>query len=196
MARDIVWEWLDRPGLEHLSIEIGPAAIRAQGLVLVQLGTTPVRVAYAVDLDGSWRFERARLTVERDGGSKVLAIERAADGRWTVDGQARPDLAPCIDIDIMATPFTNSLPIRRLRFEPDRAQTLWMAYIRLPELTVEPAAQDYTRLDAADPPTRFRYRSRATGFTAELEVDDDGLVLEYPGIWRRRSGMTDQRRST
>ena len=188
MVRDIVWEWLDRPGLEHLSLEVRPDAVRAHGLVFVQLGPEPLRVTYAVELDGGWTFERARLAVERDGASKTLEIERAADGRWMADGWGRPDLADCIDIDIMATPFTNSLPIRRLDFEPDRPRTLRVAYIRLPELIVEPAAQDYTRLDATDPPARFRYHSRASGFTADLTVDADGLVLEYPGIWRRRSG--------
>jgi hypothetical protein len=180
MARDIVWEWLDRPGLEHLSLEIRPGAVSARGLMLVQLGPAPVRVAYEVELDGAWTFQRARLTVDQD---RALDIVHGPDDVWTVDGKARPDLAGCIDIDIMATPFTNSLPIRRLAFEPDRPLTIQAAYIRLPDLTVEPAAQDYTKLDAA----RFRYRSLSTGFTADLTVDADGLVVEYPPFWRRRS---------
>lgn len=180
MARDIVWEWLDRPGLEHLSLDMGPAAVTAHGLVLVQLGPAPIRVAYELALDGGWTFRRARLTVDRD---KAIDIAHTEDGAWTVDGRARPDLAGCIDIDIMVTPFTNSLPIRRLVFEPDQPQTILAAYIRLPDLTVEPAAQDYTQLG----PNRFRYRSQSSGFTAELTVDSDGLVVDYPPIWRRRS---------
>jgi uncharacterized protein len=184
VPKDIVWEWRDRPGLEHLSLDIGPEAIRACGLVMVQLGPEPLRVAYTVELDGGWNFRRTRITVERDGASKPLEVERTDDGRWLVDGWGRPDLADCADIDIMATPFTNSLPIRRLAFEPERPRTLQVAYIRLPELIVEPAVQDYTRL-AAD---RFRYRSRSSGFTADLTVDPDGLVLDYGCLWRRRSG--------
>ena len=180
ISRDIVWEWLDRPGIEHLSLEMGPEAITARGLVLVQLGSAPIRVDYEVELDGAWTFQRARLTADRDRG---LDIARGPDGAWVVDGRARPDLAGCIDIDIMVTPFTNSLPIRRLGFEPDRPQTILAAYIRLPDLAVEPAAQDYTQLG----PTRFRYRSQSSGFTAELTVDADGLVVDYPPIWRRRS---------
>ncbi|MDB5363903.1 MAG: hypothetical protein JWO51_5200 [Rhodospirillales bacterium] len=184
MAKDIVWEWLDRPGLEHLSLEIGPTAITARGLVLVQLGPAPMRVAYAVDLDGDWRFRHAHVTVDRD---RTLDIVRAADGRWTVGGQARPDLAACQDIDIMVTPFTNSLPIRRLSFEPGRPRTIEAAYIRLPDLAVEAVAQEYTRLE----PTRFRYRGLSSGFSAEPTVDGDGLVLDYPPIWRRRSDRSE-----
>ncbi|HLZ67357.1 MAG TPA: putative glycolipid-binding domain-containing protein [Aliidongia sp.] len=188
MRRDIVWEWLDRPGLEHLALEVGPDAVRASGLVVVQLGPEPLRVAYDVALDGTWRFERARLIVEGRGTSTALAIEHAADGRWTVDGRERPDLADCVDIDIMASPFTNSLPIHRLDLEPGQPRTLQVAYVRLPELSVEAMAQAYTRLDPGDPPTAFRYLSCASGFTADLAVDGDGLVVDYPGIWRRRAG--------
>jgi hypothetical protein len=187
MVQDVVWEWIGRPGLEHLSLEISAGAIRASGLVVAELGPDRLRVSYAVELDGGWLFHRARLTVERDEASASLAIARSSDGRWTVDGRERPDLAGCIDIDIMATPFTNTLPIRRLSFEPGGARVIRVAYIRLPELTVEPAAQEYTRLDAATPPERFRYRSLSSGFTADLTVDDQGLVLDYPGVRRRRS---------
>jgi len=187
MPQDIVWEWLDRPGLEHLALAVDPAGIAARGLVLVQFGTDLLRVRYEVELGGDWVFRHARLIVERDGASKRLALARSADGVWTVDGQARPDLAAATDIDIMATPFTNTLPIRRLRLDPDRPETIAVAYIRLPELTVEPAAQEYCRLGGDGPERRYRYRSLASGFTAELTVDGDGLVLEYPGIWRRRS---------
>lgn len=181
---DIVWEWLDRPGLEHLSLDIGPAAVTANGLVLVQLGPAPIRVGYEITLDAAWCFQHARLTVDQD---KRLDIARGPDGQWTIDGQAQVDLAGCIDIDIMATLFTNSLPIRRLNFEPDRPQTIRAAYIRLPDLTVEPAAQDYTKLG----PNRFRYRSLSSGFTAELTVDEAGIVVDYPPIWRRRSGRLE-----
>jgi hypothetical protein len=178
MRRDIVWEWQDRPGLEHLSLEIGPAAVRADGLVLVQLGPDLLRVRYSVELDGGWGFGRAQLTA----GDKTLDLVRTG-GDWTVDGQARPDLAGCIDIDIMVTPFTNSLPIRRLALETGVPQPIRAAYIRLPDLVVEPATQDYTRLA----PNRFRYRNLASGFAADLAVDGDGLVLDYPPVWRRRS---------
>jgi hypothetical protein len=188
MHRDIVWEWADRPGLEHLSLDIGPDAIRARGLVLVQLDGVLVRLGYDVSLDGGWAFERARLTVDRDGASRTLEVERSPAGAWRVDGRERPDLAGCVDIDIMTTPFTNSLPIRRLTFAPERPERIWAAYIAIPELAVTAAEQEYTRLDPAAPPGRFRYRSRASGFTADLTVDHDGLVVDYPGPWRRRCG--------
>ncbi len=66
------------------------------------------------------------------------------------------------------------------------------AWIRFPELDVVRASQRYTRL--AD--RRYLYQSRT--FQAELDVDDLGLVVTYPGIWKRdgddgSNGQTEPR---
>jgi hypothetical protein len=45
-------------------------------------------------------------------------------------------------------------------------------------------AQAYTRL-AQD---RVRFESLSRPFTAELEIDGDGLVLHYPGLFTRVAG--------
>jgi len=91
-------------------------------------------------------------------------------------------------IDLSTTPFSNTLPIRRLALPLDAASVIRVVYISIPELSVEAFDQEYTRLVPAAPPRRFRYRSLASGFTAELAVDADGLVIDYPGLWRRRHG--------
>ena len=36
----------------------------------------------------------------------------------------------------------------------------------------------------------YRYESLKSGFTAELKVDEDGLVIDYPDIFR----MEEKRR--
>jgi hypothetical protein len=94
-------------------------------------------------------------------------------------------LAGCTQIDIRATPFTNTLPIRGLDLQPEVETPLQVAYIPIPRLEALAVRQSYTRLDPADPPARFRYRSLDSGFTADLLVDGQGLVVDYPGIWRR-----------
>ena len=186
MRREIVWEWTDRPGLEHLSLEIGENAIRADGLVLVALDESLVRLRYAVECDGSWNFRRAELAMDRAGEQRSLTVARDEPGDWVVDGAPRRELAGCTEIDIMATPFTNTLPVRRLRFAVGEPVAVRMVYIALPDLAVRPMDQEYTRLDDATPPRRFRYRNLAGGFTADLALDADGIVLDYPPVWSRR----------
>ena len=57
-----------------------------------------------------------------------------------------------------------------------------MAWIFAPDLTVHPQPQAYTRL--ADRLCRFENLD-GSGFRVEIPVDEDGIVLDYPGIFRR-----------
>ena len=48
-------------------------------------------------------------------------------------------------------------------------------------LQVAPVRQRYTRLGERD----WRFESLETGYDVELEVDEHGLVLDYPDEFRR-----------
>lgn len=68
---------------------------------------------------------------------------------------------------------------------PGESRRLCVAWVRFPDLHVEAVEQEYTRLDAGTIPSRYRYRNLKSGFTGELTVDGDGLVIDY-GPWRRQ----------
>ena len=78
------------------------------------------------------------------------------------------------------TPATNTLPIRRLNLQIGSSESVIAAWIKFPDLTVEPVSQRYTRLSK----NTYRYESN-TGFSAEIVVDDLGLVTTYPNGWER-----------
>jgi uncharacterized protein len=92
-----------------------------------------------------------------------------------------PAVAGCLDVDLAFTPATNILPLRRLGLAVGESRELTAAWVRFPDLSVEPLAQRYTRLDER----RMRYESRGGSFTADLEVDELGLVVSYPPLWER-----------
>lgn len=184
MRRDIVWERLDRPGLEHLTLEVATDWIRAESLVLLQLDAGLVRLRYRLQVDGGWRTRAASFRLDQGAASRGLELAREGDA-WLVDGKSRPDLAGCQDIDIAATPLTNTMPVRQLGLAAGERRTFRALYVRIPELMVAPMDQDYTRLDPADPPRRFRYAS--PGFTADVAFDLDGIVEDYPPGWKRRT---------
>lgn len=179
------WEWMDRPGLEHLTLGIGPDSIVAQGLVVVGLDDIVTRVRYEVRCDDAWGFRNATVELGQPGVQQYLALVLGDDGSWTANGEPRPDLARCTTIDLMATPFTNTLPLRTLRLAPEQPSAFTAAFIRFPGLTVTPVDQEYTKLDTGEPARRFRYRNLVSGYTADLTVDAERIVLDYPGSWRR-----------
>jgi len=57
-----------------------------------------------------------------------------------------------------------------------------MTWVFAPDLTVYPQPQAYTRL--AERLYLFENLD-GSGFRAELRVDEDGVVLDYPGLFRR-----------
>ena len=93
-----------------------------------------------------------------------------------------PHLDGAIDVDLPLTPFTNTLPICRLKLEAGQSADIDVVYVRLPQFTVVTDPQRYVCLE---PLRRFRYESRDSEFVREIEVDSDGLIINYPGLFRR-----------
>ncbi|THV41502.1 putative glycolipid-binding domain-containing protein [Glycomyces buryatensis] len=174
MRRQIMWTARNWPGCEHLDLRVGDDGVVADGLILAAPEGEPIRLAYRIECDRAWRTRAVTLEHHR---RERTTLTRDEPGRWLVNGRERLDLAECIDVDIALTPFTNTLPIRRLGLASGVAADLHVVYILPePELTVGPADQRYTRLD-----TGYRYESGT--FRADLAIDRDGLVTDYPDLW-------------
>ncbi|KQT54361.1 transcriptional regulator [Aureimonas sp. Leaf454] len=167
-------------GLEHCHVAPVPTGVAIRSVVIGARGGGPYGVAYAIDCDRDWRVRAFRLQVV---GGPSLALTSDGGGLWfEADGTERLDLFGCIDIDLAGTPFTNTLPIRRLDLRPhDGTVELSMLYV--PFDTFEPVIdrQRYTALDDRC----FLYEAADRSFSAELAVDEDGLVLDYPTLFER-----------
>jgi len=79
------------------------------------------------------------------------------------------------------TPFTNTLPLRRAPLAVGETRRLRIAYIPATTLEPYPAEQIYTRLEER----RYRFETADGSFTADIGVDEDGLVVDYPGLFER-----------
>lgn len=105
-----------------------------------------------------------------------MRVEALPDGSWTNGAEPLPNLRGCEDIDLNISPSTNTLPIRRLGLRIGESAEVSAAWIRFPECVVEPLPQRYTRLAER----RYRYESLGSRWTGEFDVDEDGLVVDYP----------------
>jgi uncharacterized protein len=167
-------------GLEHLLL----GERSADGVVLAfdeQHG--PFRLTYRLAWDAAWLLREADLAVMSARGSRRLSLRSDGQGGWQhADGRAIAELDGCIDIDIWPTPFTNSFPIWRAPLAVGERREFRMAWVAAPELTVQPQPQAYTRLGER----LYRFENLdGSGFEAELPLDEDGLVLDYPDLFRR-----------
>lgn len=167
-------------GLEHLLLT-GPAA---DSVVLAfDEGRIPFRLTYRLSWDASWQLRDADLVVATERSTRSLSLQTDGRGHWRHrDGRAIAELDGCMDIDIWPTPFTNSFPIRREPMAVGERREFRMAWVFAPDLTVHPQPQAYTRL--ADRVYLFENLD-GSGFKAELPVDEDGVVVDYPDLFRR-----------
>ena len=86
------------------------------------------------------------------------------------------DLAGALDCDLALSPLTNFMPIKRDAGGP---ADYVMAWVSVPDLQRAPLG---TALRAA---RRGPRALLSPGFSADLELDDDGFVARYPGLAER-----------
>ncbi len=181
-----MWAPWEEPGLEYLRLfSSSGGGVVANGLVIGLEGGRPFRIGYEIRCDSHWRVREVRAATP-DSDPPVLELLADGEGRWQRrGGETVTELDGCIDVDISATPFTNTLPIRRLGLRPGESEELAVAYIRVHELLVGAERQRYGCLEARANGGLYRFEALPSGFTAELAVDSDGLVIDYPGLFRR-----------
>lgn len=185
VERHIMWAPWEGPGLEHLHLTQKSDGIMADGLIIGVRDGLPVRVHYTIICDEQWRMRSADLVSLR-ADRREIHLWTDGSGQWaTAHGEALPDLAGCMEVDISATPFTNTLPIRRLALQPGATADVPAAYINIVDFTVTQVPQRYTHLETPADETRYLYHGVLWDFRADLPVDDDGLVTDYPGLFRR-----------
>lgn len=173
--RETAAEWSSWDGSGHELLRLGyeTGGWTADGVV------SGVDVHYVVRTDEQWRVRQFLLFRDQEEPDLWLGVNPA--GQWgEVNGAHRPELDGCIDLDLGCTPFTNTLPIKRLLLEVGETAETLAARVDEETLEVRPERQTYTRLAER----RYRYRD-GSGLEAELDVDDHDLVVDHPGLFRR-----------
>lgn len=181
LRRSIRWRSLQHGGLEECRVYDWIESIKVRSAVVSQADETRHGVFYEMSLTPDWMFESIMLQ-RADGVMAVLS--RGKDGAWyDIQVEEVPELKGCIDIDFEMTPFTNSLPIRRAPLAIGETRRFRMAYI--PADTLEPFADEQTYTRLSERVYRFENGEGADYFTADITVDEDGLVVDYPQLFER-----------
>jgi len=184
MSKAVVarWQSWDAKGIEHLVLREGSREVVAESVVVGSADRAPFAIRYRIRCDKSWRVRSAEVAVV--GSDRKIEITGDGKGNWSdSSGKRLPKLAGAIDIDLSATPFTNTLPICRLKLRAGQSAEIVTVYILAPTLTLTTDPQRYTCLE---PLKRYRYESIDSDFTRDIEVDKHALVITYPGLFRRQ----------
>jgi hypothetical protein len=192
----LVWRGVEEWLTEAASVELGENGLRATG---IQLGAEPApfRVEYRLEAPERYVTSELELTATAEGWSRRLMLTHDGSGTWQAevadegdvpggpwDGEL-PDLSEARDIDIENSPLTNTMPILREGFQRGGDENFVMAFVTMPTLRVEASPQRYEHVRTTDDGSVVRYISRDGDFTADLELDSDGLLIHYPRLARR-----------
>ena len=172
------WRQGQGPGIEHLILQETANGIVADSVV-VAADAPPFAARYRIVCGPDWLTREVEVGLI--GGAR-FRLNTDGSGNWSRDGVPLPELAGALDPDLTITPFTNTLPIRRLRLKGGESAEIAAAFIEFPELTIVKSRQRYTCLEEG---RRYLYESLASGFKREIDVDEEGLVVAYPDFWQR-----------
>jgi hypothetical protein len=137
-------------------------------------------ITYVVRLSATWQVRQFLLFRDLEQPDLWLGTDGA--GRWgEVNGAHRPDLDGCTDIDLACTPFTQTLPIRRLQLDVGDAAEVRTASIDVDTLGVVPVTQRLRRVQRR----RFEFTDLDRDVGCAFDIDEFGLVNDFPERYRR-----------
>jgi uncharacterized protein len=192
----LVWTGVEEWMTEAAAVELGDDAMRATG---TQFGADPepFRVDYRLEAPERFVTRELELTATAERWRRRLLLLHDGSGGWSAqvedegqvpggawDGEL-PDLSSALDVDIQNSPLTNTMPILREGLREGGSREFVMAYVLTPTLRVEASPQGYEHARRTKGGSVVRYLSLDGDFRADLELDDQGLLVFYPRLARR-----------
>jgi hypothetical protein len=186
----LTWQAHDGHGFEGARVHFGLGkAFRALGRIVRAEPGGDWTASYRLVVSEDGSVERASFTSATAARERHLTVNRTEDGYWLLDtgsGGTRNDFGGAVDVDLAGSVIFNALPVRRLGLHHEAGEhTLPVLYVTLPGLEVSVAQQTYRALTTGDEAVvEFRWED----FTADLSLDADGFVIDYPGLAGRYAG--------
>lgn len=180
MQKSILWYGLQNDTDEHCAVNYLDDVIMVRSEIEGWAQGIPVYADYTLKLDLQWNVQEFAINFHVRDTQHHYKFLRDGDGNWTdASGKSYPEFKGCSFIDISLTPFTNSLPINGLFLPHGESSDFDLVYIDIVANEIRKEHQKYTKAGHHN----YHFENADASFTADLKVDDDGFVTEYPGLF-------------
>jgi len=153
----------------------------ARSIVNGLLESQPILIEYQVIINRNWIVKEVEIK-SLLGESNKITLKSDSNGKWyDMDNQEISELDGCIDIDISITPFTNTLPIKRLGSSLEQKTKITVLYFDVRNWGFKKVEQYYTKLTD----NLYKYEGVFRDFVADLPIDNSGFVTTYPELFKR-----------
>lgn len=178
----ILWTGWENQSVEFCNLVKKPTDIEVNGSIISSYSGEFCKVEYSIFLNPDWTVSAFTLEAQFSQEPVNWYLNAEKGHGWTIAHHDAEPFKDCIDIDISFTPFTNSLPVNRLHMKEGDTADIQVLYIDIMERKLKPVNQRYTRL----PALQYKFENVPNDFEAVLELDENGLVVNYPDLYKRR----------
>lgn len=178
----LMWEALQWPGIEYFAFTENEKGKTATGILNGVENQQPFALRYDIEITPDWKVSSFLIQSLADRGRQFRLVSDL-EGHWfDKSGNHITAFDGCMDIDISLTPFTNTLPVKRLSWAPGERRSLNMLYIKLPEFELQQVVQHYTCINKQ----LYHYENTTSAFETDIPFDSMGFVTDYPPRLFRR----------
>jgi hypothetical protein len=183
MQTNILWSGLEYCSLENCLVTTTETGTKINSVIVGKYGYKIYRVEYCIQTNEFWETLFFEVKSQHSNQIDYFTYQSDGKGNWMSKGIPVPQFKGCLDIDIPLTPFTNSLPINRLKLNTQEVGQIQVIYLDLLERQLKPVRQQYRRLSD----TTYHYQNIPNDFEAVITVDEQGLVVDYPQLFVREA---------
>jgi hypothetical protein len=188
----LTWQRVAAPSLESVRLLFSEGRLRASGRIVAAAnpaaGIEAFNGSFIASVERADAAGRLMFRTTTADEERQITMSRTEDGVWLIDhgdGRTQRDIFDgAIDVDITGAVTFNALPVRRLRLHREpAAHELPVLCVSLPDLTVRLSRQTYRTVSIDDTGAVITYAE--PDYTADITVDRDGMVIDFPGRARR-----------
>lgn len=183
----LTWRSHDVTRIESARVQLSGNRIKAIGRIAAGASEQHPAFSASYDLvtDDTGATKRLSLNVSTAERDRQLSIARDEENMWLVtdhEGDSREAFDGALDVDMMFSPLFSTLAIRRANLHrTGDSVKLPVVYVYLPDLSVAPATVSYSGAG----PGEVAVRVQSPTAEATVIVDEDGFIVDYPGLAER-----------
>lgn len=181
MQYNIIWTGVEYHSIENCLVNINNDGSVTRSVINGLYEGKIYKVEYTIYADREWNTKEVRIYARHSNKEQQVILVSDRKGHWIMNGENAETLKGCIDVDIPVTPFTNTLPVKRLLIEENEEAEISVVYLDMLEWNIRPVKQLYRRISAGI----YHYENIPNDFEADISTDENGFVVDYPQLFKR-----------
>jgi hypothetical protein len=182
MQNILLWEGLEHNSLEYCLANVSANALLVESVIKGNAEGMEFEVTYTIKTNTEWETTLLDIKSRYANQRQHICLESDGKGNWVCNKKPAAQFFGCLDVDISLTPFTNTLPIKRLQLKRGDSSEIKVIYCDILSGNVSSVFQRYTCLSD----TLYHYKNLSNAFEATIMIDESDFVVDYPALFVRK----------